>query len=69
MQLIKTKDNGKCGDCRHTSEEGYVLTLGKSVTRLCKSCLKSLYSSIGERIVPKSIETAKPRAERYGGEK
>lgn len=62
MELIDTKCKIKCemGACKNDANKTIKLSrVGiKSSIHVCDSCLKELYSLIGARFVPKSIETA-----------
>lgn len=57
MKLIKTKIKDSCDACKAKTDESFSFTVGKESFSVCKSCLTKLYRLLGEKIVPKSIET------------
>lgn len=66
MKVTECKRNIKCelGVCksRATREIRFDRVGPSSRLHACDDCLKSLYSAIGEVLVPKSVETAKRKA-------
>lgn len=65
MQLIKTNHKIKCemGVCKNNA--AYSIKMDRvgirSQIHICEGCLNELYKTIGETIIPKSVETAKKK--------
>lgn len=78
MQLIEPKYKIRCemGVCKNFAAKTIKMdrTGIKSAIHICDACLTELYGLIGETLIPKSFETAKPTREKaakakQGGEK
>ena len=63
MKLIKTPYKIRCemGACRNFAERTIVMDRVsiKNHLHVCGNCLQTLYTLIGEEVIPKSIETLK----------
>ncbi len=68
MEIINNTNNIRCefGTCRNRAERAIAFgNLGpRGRIYVCDKCLNELYEAIGKTVVPKSLETAKPRSER-----
>lgn len=67
MQLIKAKAGTRCeiGFCRNRAK--FTIKLDRvgirSSISVCPDCLNELYRTLGESVIPKSIETVRPKAD------
>lgn len=70
MQIEECKHNVKCelGACRNKATRAVKFDRVGPRGRLfaCDKCLNELYAVIGSTIVPKSVETAKRKADKDG---
>lgn len=65
MEVIDNNTNVRCelGGCKNRATHAVKFDRGGIRSRIfaCDKCLNELYAAIGEKIVPKSIETAKKK--------
>ncbi|MCH5162485.1 MAG: hypothetical protein J1G38_03230 [Clostridiales bacterium] len=68
MEITQNTTRVRCelGACRNRAEHAVRFDRVGIRSRLyvCDKCLHELYDAIGATVVPKSIETAKPRAKK-----
>lgn len=72
MEIIECKNHIKCelGACKNRATHAVRFDRVGIRGRLyaCDECLNALYNAIGRTLVPKSVETAKPKAQKSGKE-
>ena len=65
MEIVETKYRLRCemGLCKNMAK--YTVNVCRSglnsKIHICEDCTKELYSLLGDKLVPKSIETCKPK--------
>ena len=72
MEVIECKHNVKCelGACKNRATRAVKLDRVGIRGRIfaCDKCLNELYTAIGAAVVPKSVETARKKRAKDGGQ-